>query len=62
MCRAYGQRPSRVVGIQDPEVAFDFDLAMYMVHKLERDSLVATMTQEGADPTMILVRMLLMQD
>ena len=47
MCRVYGQRPSAVIGIQDEEVALDFDLAMSAVHRAERESRIASAAKQG---------------
>jgi len=38
MCRRYRQRPSEVCHIVDPEIAFDFDLAMATVHHFEEQT------------------------
>lgn len=40
MCRAFGQRPSTVLGITNPELALDFDFAINFIHRAERDSRV----------------------
>jgi hypothetical protein len=37
-CRRYRLRPSEFCGIRDPVLAFDFDMAMAMVHAREQDS------------------------
>lgn len=47
MCRAYGQRPSQVLEFQDPEAALDFDLAIYGVHKAERDSQITSAAEQS---------------
>lgn len=38
MCRRYSQRPSEMVGITQPALALDFDLAMATVHRMEDQS------------------------
>lgn len=57
MCRRYCQRPSSVIGIADSWTAFDFDLAMAAIHRVEDDSRVSAMAE--ANPTLALLNAVL---
>lgn len=59
MCRAYGQRPSQVLRILNEEVALDFDLAMSMVHRMERDSHIGSAAEADGFQSAMLKAVLL---
>lgn len=61
MCKAYGQRPSEVLRIEDEVLALDFDLAINMIHRAERDSHIDTAYKEQG-PDSALVRAELFKD
>lgn len=49
MAKRYGQRPSSLVGINDPTIAFDFDVAMATVHRMEEDSRIEELIKKHPD-------------
>ena len=64
MCRSYSQRPSSIVGIDDdPEFAYDFDLAINFIHREERNSrahsLLEQIAKENGDKIVALITLLM---
>ncbi len=53
MCRRYKQRPSEVIGLSG-WIAFDFDLAMAAVHRMEDQS----HAQQSDNPFAMLLAMM----
>lgn len=47
-CRRYSRLPSEVVGISDQSAAFDFDMAMAIIHAREQDSRLEALTETNA--------------
>lgn len=47
-CRRYCLRPSEFIGLTDPLLAYDFDMAMAIVHAKEQDSRLAEVAKHNA--------------
>lgn len=53
-CRRYKIRPSDFCGIRDPEIAYDFDLAIAAIHRYEEQSRVHAVAEHNPTAALVL--------
>lgn len=58
MCCRYGQRPSAVIGLTDPAIALDFDMAMAAIHRFEQQSKIHSVAAENPIGALVIASVL----
>lgn len=57
-CKRYSQRPSSLVGITDPAIALDFDIAMAAVHRAEDESRITSLAETSYESALLTATMM----